>query len=44
MYGSIYLCNDTKKTYYFRIRAYKSTGNGTVYSKWSSAKSVKVTN
>ena len=32
------------KTYYFRIRAYKSTGNGMVYSKWSSAKSVKVTN
>ncbi len=30
------------KTYYFKVRAYKKTDSGTVYSSWSSVKSVKV--
>ncbi len=31
-----------KKTYYFKVRAYKKTASGTVYSSWSSVKSIKV--
>ena len=30
------------KTYYFRIRAYKNTSEGVVYSKWSSIKKVTI--
>lgn len=30
------------KTYYFKVRAYKKTDSGTVYSSWSSVKSVKI--
>lgn len=30
------------KTHYIRIRAYKKTASGTIYSKWSSVKRVKV--
>ncbi len=30
------------KKYYFKIRAYKKTASGTVYSAWSSVKSVKI--
>jgi len=30
------------KTYYFKVRAYKKTDSGTVYSSWSSVKSIKV--
>ena len=30
------------KKYYFKVRAYKKTSSGTVYSAWSSVKSVKV--
>ena len=30
------------KTYYFKVRAYKKTSSGTIYSSWSSVKSVKV--
>ena len=30
------------KKYYFKVRAYKKTSSGTVYSSWSSVKSVKV--
>ncbi|MBQ8028332.1 MAG: fibronectin type III domain-containing protein, partial [Clostridia bacterium] len=30
------------KTYYFKVRAYKKTASGTVYSSWSSVKSVKI--
>lgn len=30
------------KTYYFKVRAYKKTSSGTVYSSWSAVKSVKV--
>ncbi len=30
------------KTYYFKVRAYKTTDSGTVYSDWSAVKSVKV--
>lgn len=32
----------TKKTYYFRVRAYVLDGNKKVYSKWSTIKKVKV--
>ncbi len=32
----------SKKTYYFKVRAYKKTDNGTVYSSWSSVKSIKI--
>ena len=32
----------SKKTYYFKVRAYKKTASGTVYSAWSSVKSVKI--
>ena len=32
----------SKKTYYFKIRAYKKTANGTVYSSWSSVKKIKI--
>ena len=32
----------SKKTYYFKVRAYTKTDSGTVYSTWSSVKSVKV--
>lgn len=32
----------SKKTYYFKVRAYTKTANGTVYSAWSSVKSIKV--
>ncbi len=31
-----------KKTYYFRIRAYKNTKNGKVYGSWSTVKKVKI--
>ena len=31
-----------KKTYYFRVRAYKLNGEGKVYGKWSKVKKVKV--
>ena len=30
------------KKYYFKLRAYKKTASGTVYSSWSAAKSIKV--
>lgn len=30
------------KTYYFKVRAYRKTDSGTVYSSWSSVKSVKI--
>ena len=30
------------KKYYFRVRAYKKTSSGTVYSSWSTVKSVKI--
>ena len=30
------------KKYYFKVRAYKKTSSGTVYSSWSSIKSVKI--
>ncbi|MCR5105002.1 MAG: fibronectin type III domain-containing protein [Eubacterium sp.] len=30
------------KTYYFRIRAYKNTSEGVVYSKWSTIKKVTI--
>ena len=30
------------KTYYFKVRAYKKTASGTVYSAWSSVKSIKI--
>ncbi len=30
------------KTYYFKVRAYKKTASGTVYSAWSPIKSIKV--
>ena len=30
------------KKYYFKVRAYKKTSSGTVYSSWSSVKSVKI--
>ncbi len=30
------------KTYYFKVRAYKKTDSGTVFSAWSAVKSVKV--
>ena len=30
------------KTYYFRIRVYKKTSSGNLYSKWSSIKKVKI--
>ena len=32
-----------KKTYYVRIRTYKTDANGTLYSAWSSAKKIKIT-
>lgn len=32
----------TGKTYYFKIRTYFTTGTGTLYSKWSKVRSVKV--
>ncbi len=32
----------SQKTYYFKVRAYKKTASGTVYSSWSSVNSVKV--
>ena len=32
----------SKKTYYFKVRAYKKTSSGTVYSSWSAVKSVKI--
>ena len=32
----------SKKTYYFKVRAYTKTDSGTVYSAWSTVKSVKV--
>ncbi len=32
----------SKKTYYFKIRAYKKTAGGTIYSAWSTVKYVKV--
>ena len=44
-----YEANETKdtmnklqsgNTYYFRVRAFKNTTNGTVYSSWSPVKSV----
>ena len=31
------------KTYYVRIRTYKTVGGSTYYSLWSAAKSVKIT-
>lgn len=30
------------KKYYFRVRAYKKTAGGTVYSSWSAVKSIKI--
>ncbi len=30
------------KKYYFKVRAYKKTSSGTVYSSWSSVKSIKI--
>ena len=30
------------KTYYFKVRAYKKTDSGTVYSAWSAVKSIKI--
>lgn len=33
-----------KKTYYVRIRCFKKSGKKTIYSKWSSMKSVKIKN
>ena len=30
------------KTYYFRVRGYKSSGTGTFYSQWSMVKKVKI--
>jgi len=30
------------KKYYFKVRAYKKTASGTVYSAWSSVKSIKI--
>lgn len=30
------------KKYYFKVRAYKKTASGTVYSSWSSVKSIKI--
>ena len=32
----------SKKNYYFKVRAYKKTDSGTVYSSWSDVKSVKI--
>lgn len=32
----------SKKTYYFKVRAYKKTDSGTVYSSYSEVKSIKV--
>ena len=32
----------SKKTYYFKVRAYKKTDSGTVYSAWSPVKSIKI--
>lgn len=32
----------SKKTYYFKVRAYKKTDSGTVYSSWSEVKSIKI--
>ena len=32
----------SKKTYYFKVRAYKKTSGGTVYSSWSAVKRVKI--
>lgn len=32
----------SKKTYYFKVRAYTKTNSGTVYSAWSSVKSIKI--
>ena len=31
-----------KKTYYFRVRAYKKTSSGKVYGAWSTVKKVKI--
>lgn len=31
-----------KKTYFFRIRAYKKTGSKNVYGAWSKVKKVKI--
>ena len=33
---------NSKKTYYFKVRAYKKTSSGTIYSSWSAVKSVKI--
>ena len=30
------------KTYYFKVRAYKKTDDGTVYGAWSTVKSIKI--
>ena len=32
----------SKKTYYFKVRAYKKTDSGTVYSSWSSVKKIVI--
>ena len=32
----------SKSTYYFKVRAYKVTESGTVYSSWSSVKQIKI--
>lgn len=39
---SVTLTNLSKKTWYFKVRAYKESGNKTVYSKWSGAKKASV--
>lgn len=31
-----------KKTYYFRVRAYKKSSNGNIYGEWSKVKKVKI--
>ena len=33
---------ESGKKYYFKVRAYKKTASGTVYSSWSAVKSVKI--
>lgn len=39
---SVTISSLSKKTYYFRVRAYKKSGNEVVYGKWSGVKKVAV--
>ena len=39
---SVTLTNLSKKTWYFKVRAYEESGNKTVYGKWSSTKKAAV--